>query len=55
MREDTMFSMGSMWWVRPTYETIMLHSSGLLDDDEYDYDAQLAAGHQMPWSVLEPE
>jgi hypothetical protein len=55
MREDTVFSMGSMWWVRLTYETITQHSSSLLDDDAYDYDAQLAAGQQMSWSALEPE
>jgi hypothetical protein len=55
MREETVFSMGSMWWVWLTYEIITRHSSVLLDDDEYDYNSQLAVGQQMSWSALEPE
>jgi hypothetical protein len=39
LQEDPTFVMDSEWWDRPAYEPCMRHHSGLLGDEEYDYNA----------------
>jgi hypothetical protein len=40
----------SSWWDRPAYEPYPRCHSGLLGDDENDYDAQMNAPQHMPWA-----
>jgi hypothetical protein len=41
--------MDSEWWDRLVYRPCQRHRSGLLDDEEYDYDAPANAPQHMSW------
>jgi hypothetical protein len=47
--------MVSEWWDRPAYEPCPRHRSRLLDDEEYDYAAEVYLPQQVPWAPPPPK
>jgi hypothetical protein len=55
LHEDPTFTMDSEWWDRPAYEPFPRRRSRLLDDEEYDYTAEVYLPQHVPWAPPPPE